>query len=186
MDQGNDSRIHHLQQQMQESQRLLTDADARAADCAAEARALKEANDRLTEKLRDEVADRRRADADKLKLAEVVRSLMMTNEQLMSRDTRSVSSLPSPRDRSARPHSPHYLTSTFSASEHARLASKYPCLHPSVYNRSFVFLSLFSLCSAPHLLAARVHQVARRPGGESTLRLNCSKFETRSKTSCAC
>ena len=126
LDQGNDSRVHHLQQQLQESQRLLTDADARAADCASEARALKEANDRLTEKLRDEATDRRRADADKLKLAEVVRSLMITNEQLMTRDARSVPSLPSPRDRSGRSHSPHYLTSTFSASEHARLASRSP------------------------------------------------------------
>jgi hypothetical protein len=140
LDQGNDSRVHHLQQQLQESQRLLTDADARAADCASEARALKEANDRLTEKLRDEATDRRRADADKLKLAEVVRSLMITNEQLMSRDARSAPSLPSPRDRSGRSHSPHYLTSTFSASEHARLASRSP---------SIVSLPLFSFFDPP-------------------------------------
>ena len=123
MEQGNDSRVHQLQQQLLECQRLLTDADARAADCAADARNLKESNDHLTDKLRDEAADRRRADADKLKLAEVVRSLMITNEQLMSRDARTIPSLPSPRDRSGRSHSPHYLTSTFSASEHARLAS---------------------------------------------------------------
>ena len=121
--QGNDARVQQLQQQLQEAQRLLTDADARAADCASDARGLKEANDHLTDKLRDEAADRRRADADKLKLAEVVRSLMITNEQLMTRDSRSVPALPSPRDRSGRSHSPHYLTSTFSASEHARLAS---------------------------------------------------------------
>jgi septal ring factor EnvC (AmiA/AmiB activator) len=121
--QGNDSRVHQLQQQLLECQRLLTDADARAADCAADARNLKESNDHLTDKLRDEAADRRRADADKLKLAEVVRSLMITNEQLMSRDSRTIPSLPSPRDRSGRSHSPHYLTSTFSASEHARLVS---------------------------------------------------------------
>ena len=88
--QGNDARVQQLQQQLQEAQRLLTDADARAADCASDARGLKEANDHLTDKLRDEAADRRRADADKLKLAEVVRSLMITNEQLMTRDSRSV------------------------------------------------------------------------------------------------
>ena len=121
--QGNDSRVQQLQQQLQESQRLLTDADARAADCAADARALKDSNDVLSDKLRDEAADRRRADADKLKLAEVVRSLMITNEQLMSRDSRAVPTVPSPRGRSGRSHSPHYLTSTFSASEHARLAA---------------------------------------------------------------
>jgi septal ring factor EnvC (AmiA/AmiB activator) len=114
--------VHQLQQQLQESQRLLTDADARAAEFAADARALKEANDHISDKLRDEANDRRRADADKLKLAEVVRSLMVTNEQLMSRETRAAP-LSSPRDRAGRSHSPHYLTSTFSASEHARLAA---------------------------------------------------------------
>lgn len=155
--QGNDSRVHHLQQQLQESQRLLTDADARAADCASEARALKEANDRLTEKLRDEATDRRRADADKLKLAEVVRSLMITNEQLMSRDARSVPSLPSPRDRSGRSHSPHYLTSTFSASEHARLASRSPS----------VSLPLFYLVDSP-FVCVNSSTSARRGGASSS------------------
>lgn len=141
LQQGNDSRVHQLQHQLQESQRLLTDADARAADCAADARALKEANDLLTDKLRDESADRRRADADKLKLAEVVRSLMITNEQLMSRDSRSLPSLSSPRDRSGRAHSPHYLTSTFSASEHARLASVRYHLSGATAHHTVSFLS---------------------------------------------
>ena len=155
MEQGNDSRVHQLQQQLLECQRLLTDADARAADCAADARNLKESNDHLTDKLRDEAADRRRADADKLKLAEVVRSLMITNEQLMSRDARTIPSLPRPRDRSGRSHSPHYLTSTFSASEHARLASSRqallsarPHVHRGIRLNTFSFLfnanSLFS------------------------------------------
>ena len=176
MEQGNDSRVHQLQQQLLECQRLLTDADARAADCAADARNLKESNDHLTDKLRDEAADRRRADADKLKLAEVVRSLMITNEQLMSRDARAIPSLPSPRDRSGRSHSPHYLTSTFSASEHARLASSRQELisaRPHVYrgirlntcsflfNANSLFSFLFSANSSRRLSSASGRSASR-------------------------
>ena len=176
MEQGNDSRVHQLQQQLLECQRLLTDADARAADCAADARNLKESNDHLTDKLRDEAADRRRADADKLKLAEVVRSLMITNEQLMSRDARTIPSLPSPRDRSGRSHSPHYLTSTFSASEHARLASSRqallsarPHVHRGIRLNTFSFLfnanSLFSF-----LFSANSSRRLSSASGRSTSR----------------
>jgi hypothetical protein len=183
--QGHESRLHQLQQQLQESQRLLTDADARAADCAADARALKEANDHLADKLRDESADRRRADADKLKLADVVRSLMITNEQLMSRDARSFTSQPSPRDRSARSHSPHYLTTTFAASEHARLTSSRLPTHRLLLP---AFLSrLTRAAAAPPPRIARPPRRAALPLEVAALpQLNCSKSATGSRKSCAC
>ncbi len=184
--QGHESRLHQLQQQLQESQRLLTDADARAADCAADARALKEANDHLTDKLRDESSDRRRADADKLKLADVVRSLMITNEQLMSRDARSVTSQPSQSDRSARSHSPHYLTTTFTASEHARLASSRFTQPPLC---SALHLSLVSCAraAAPPPPTVRLLRRAAHPLEGAALRqLNCCKSATGSRKSCEC
>ncbi len=164
--------MHQLQQQLHEAQRLLTDADARAADCAADARTLKEANDHLSDKLRDEAADRRRADADKLKLAEVVRSLMITNEQLMSRDSRSAPSLPSPPDRAGRSHSPHYLTSTFSASEHARqVASRRVSLTCPASAR--LLIRFVTAVRHPRVVC-RPLQAARHREGAAMRRLSCS------------